>query len=117
MHIRIRQLKRYVFNFQNGGKTVLNTIGHDGYVIQFKQVTTIQSKMLNLVKLCFLPIYSQLCDTSWIHGDTMWLEELSVNYTSADFVYYNTGNKEIADVRLNPCKVLCEEKTSEVHSF
>ena len=95
MRIRIRQLKRYVFNFQNGGKAVLNTNGHDGYVIQFKQVTTIQSKMLNLVKLCFLPIYSQLCDTSWIHGDTMWLEELSNNYTAAVLSTTTLGIKKL----------------------
>ena len=27
----------------------------------------------------------------------MWLEQLSDKYTAAVFVYYNNGNKEIAD--------------------
>ena len=40
----------------------------------------------------------------------MWLEELSDNYTTAVFVYYDNGNKEIADVRLNPCKMFCGER-------
>ena len=63
------------------------------------------------MKLCFLPIYSQLCDAEWVHGDTMWLEELSDNYIPAAFVHYNTGNKEIADVILiNPCKMFCRER-------
>ena len=41
---------------------------------------------------CLQPI----CDASWVHGDTVWLEQLSDNYTAAVFVYYNSGNKEIA---------------------
>ena len=70
-------------------------------------ITVIQSKLLNLVKICFLPVYSQLCDASQVHEDAMWLSD---NYTAAVFVYYNTGNKEIADVRLNPCKMFCGKR-------
>ena len=71
-------------NYQNGGKAVLDTNSHNGYAIQFKQVTAKQSKLLNLVKLCFLPVYRQLCDACWVHGDTMWLHELiSDNYIPA----------------------------------
>ena len=52
------------------------------------------SKLPNLVKLCFLPVYSQFCDVSRsrVHGDTAWPEELSDNYIAAVFIYYNTGN-------------------------
>ena len=42
---RIRQLTRYVFNFQNGYKTVLDTNSLDRYAIQFKQVTLQQYKV------------------------------------------------------------------------
>ena len=38
-----------------------------------------------------------ICDASLVHGDTMWLEQLSDKYRAAVFVYYNNGNKEIAD--------------------
>ena len=47
----------------------------------------------------------------------MWVEELSDKYTPAVFVYYNTGNKEIADVRLNPCKMFCGERSDIVCEF
>ena len=72
------------------------------------------------MKLCILPIYSLLCGFMGVHvhpctissiakpivatigfamPDTMWLEELSDNYRAAVFVYCNTGNKDIVDVK------------------
>ena len=45
----------------------------------------------------FPPCLQPVSDASWVHGDTMWLEPLSDKYTAAVFVYYNNGNKEIAD--------------------
>ena len=70
-----------------------NANSHNGYTVQLKQVTCNNtSKLPNLVKLCFLPVYSQLCDGSGsqVHGDTfrdtIWPEELSDNYIAAIYL-------------------------------
>ena len=74
-----------------------DTNTHNGYTVQLKQVTCYNtSKLPNLVKHCFLPIYSQLCNASasQFYGDTLgytaWPGELNDNYIGAVFVYYNT---------------------------
>ena len=74
------------------------------------------SNLLNLVKLCLLPVFSQLCDAAGFMGIQCDQCYVSDNYTAAAFVYYNTGNKEIAgvNVRLNPYKMFSGEKMSGI---
>jgi len=56
------------------------------------------SKLLNLVKLNFLPIYSPLCDAScgykFVEQVTTWPEELTDNYAVV-FIYCNTETVDI----------------------
>ena len=71
------------------------------------------SKLPNLVKLCFLPVYSQSCDASGsrVHGDIPARGHNMASITAV-FVYYNTGNKEIVDlsVTLSSCKMFSEKR-------
>ena len=98
-----------------------DTNSHNGYTVQLKQVTCNNtSELLDLVKFCFLPVYSQLCDasSSRVHGDTFadtaWPEELRDNYIAAVFIYYNTGTVDLS-MRLNPCKMFSGKDVR--HSF
>jgi len=77
------------------------------------------SKLLNLVKLSFLPIYSPLCDAScgnkFVEQVTTWPEELSDNYTVVS-VYYNTETVDI-NVDCTHCKTFPVKDVRRIFEF